>query len=495
MAVRMSAHTVSLHREEELVPKTQPLTFTDLQGIVRLGHVDGDMMVLTKSPKGWTLKKPARFAISKLQGLPSRGLAEYIVNSLIRERPSLIAFVLDNQSLVEMANYLLRYQTGSLQAFYTYTQTIKQYSDWIGYPPDRILHDLAGPNGLPDPERIAKQVKWLQNYAASLQDRKLSPGRVNSCISHTKSWYKVNGATVSLPYSLPRRVTKKDRAPKLEEAQRVLNVCDLREATIVSMTVLGGFREETLTLLRYRHVREDLEAGRTPIHVHIEIEITKGKYASYDTFLGAEAAEYLRLYLEARRRGSPYKREGTPEIPPEEINDESPLIRDSRSPIPKPVGPKQIRKLVHNLYVRAGLLQQKKPEPGSRPSYELKFHSLRKTFKTQMEAAGVKTEYVEYMMGHKRDTYHDIESLGIEKLRNIYASANLSIRPRTTIAKLDLIREFAKGIGVNPENIQIEPDAKFVDPLEREKAEIRAWMTGIRDELRKPPMDEIPRNH
>ncbi len=171
----MSAHTVSLHREEELVPKTQPLTFTDLQDIVKLGHIDADMLVLTKSPKGWTLKKPARIAIAKLQGLPSRGLAEYIVNSLIRERPSLIAFVLDNQSVVEMANYLLRYQTGSLQAFYTYTQTIKQYSDWIGYPPDRILHDLAGPNGLPDPERIAKQVKWLQNYAASLQDRKLSP--------------------------------------------------------------------------------------------------------------------------------------------------------------------------------------------------------------------------------------------------------------------------------------------------------------------------------
>jgi len=109
-----------------------------------------------------------------------------------------------------------------------------------------------------------------------------------------------------------------------------------------------------------------------------------------------------------------------------------------------------------------------------------------------MEAAGVKTDYVEYMMAHKRDTYHDIESLGIEKLRNIYASANLSIRPRTCVAKLDLIREFAKRIGVNPENIRIEPDTKFVDPLDREKAEIRAFMTAIRDELRKPPTDEIP---
>ena len=112
-----------------------------------------------------------------------------------------------------------------------------------------------------------------------------------------------------------------------------------------------------------------------------------------------------------------------------------------------------------------------------------------------MEAAGVKTDYVEYMMGHKRDTYHDIESLGIEKLRNIYASANLSIRPTTSVDKLDLIREFAKGIGVNPENVQVEPDTKYVDPLERKKAEIRAYMTAIRDELRKPPMDEIPRNH
>ena len=290
-------------------------------------------------------------------------------------------------------------------------------------------------------------------------------------------------------------MTRKDRAPKPEELQRVLNVSDLREATIVSMIALGGFREETLTRLRYRHVREDLEANRTPIHVRIEIEITKGKYASYDTFLGAEAAEYLRVYLDTRRRGSPYTREGTPEIPPEEMSDESPLIRDSRSPTPKPVGSKQIRKLVHNLYVRAGLLQQKKPEPTSRPSYELKVHSLRKHFKTQMEAAGVKTDYVEYMMGHKRDTYHDIESLGIDKLRNIYASANLSIRHRTSIAKLDLIREFAKNLGVNPENVHVEPDTKYVDPLDREKAEIRAYMTAIRDELRKPPMDAIPRNH
>ena len=49
------------------------------------------------------------------------------------------------------------------------------------------------------------------------------------------------------------------------------------------------FREETFKL-KYRHVQEDLENNREPIHVHVEAEITKGKYHDYDTFLGAEAA-------------------------------------------------------------------------------------------------------------------------------------------------------------------------------------------------------------
>ena len=35
-----------------------------------------------------------------------------------------------------------------------------------------------------------------------------------------------------------------------------------------------------------------------------EADITKGKYHDYDTFLGAEAANYLRLYLDQRRKGT-----------------------------------------------------------------------------------------------------------------------------------------------------------------------------------------------
>jgi hypothetical protein len=67
----------------------------------------------------------------------------------------------------------------------------------------------------------------------------------------------------------------------------MLELADLRGRVIVTLPTLGGFREETLTRLEYRHVREDLEAGRVPVHVHVESEIVKGKYADHDTFLAA----------------------------------------------------------------------------------------------------------------------------------------------------------------------------------------------------------------
>ena len=248
---------------------------------------------------------------------------------------------------------------------------------------------------------------------------------------------------------------------------------------------LGGLREETLTRLQYRHVQVDLEAERIPLHIHVEVEITKGKYADYDTFLGQEAVEYLRLYLDARRRGSPDGK-----IPPEKIQGDSPLIRDLQSRIPKPIGPKQIRKLIHHLYLRAGLIKAKNGR-----MYDLRVHSLRKFFKTQMEAAGVNSDYVDYMMGHVVNTYHDVQALGIEKLRNAYASAALSIRPRTGISKIEMMKEFARGLGLNPEEILVkkalsEPDTKYVDPEQKEREEIRALMQALKVELTRQPSSQ-----
>jgi len=45
------------------------------------------------------------------------------------------------------------------------------------------------------------------------------------------------------------------------------------------------------------------------------------------------------------------------------------------------------------------------------------------------------------------DTYHDIQSLGIGKPRQTYASADLKIRARKKLSNIELIEEYIRARG------------------------------------------------
>ena len=92
---------------------------------------------------------------------------------------------------------------------------------------------------------------------------------------------------------------------------------------------------------------------------------------------------------------------------------------------------------MHHLYLRAGIIKEQRPKPGAaqnspRIMYDMRFHSLRKFFKTQMVARGVPASHVEYFLGHLAYTYNQVQGLGIEELRKTYSSANLTIWPKAT---------------------------------------------------------------
>ena len=128
------------------------------------------------------------------------------------------------------------------------------------------------------------------------------------------------------------------------------------------------------------------------------------------------------------------------------------LIRDETNHRPRAIGPKQVRKMIHQLYVQADLIKQQNGR-----MYDLRVHSLRKYFKTQLLALGVQPDYVDYMMGHTVDTYHDIQSIGIDKLRNVYEASGLAIRRKTQVNKIEAIKEIIRAYGMNPEQILTRP--------------------------------------
>lgn len=464
----------------ELILNPKQLSLDDLPLLVRVSRIENDIVTFDRSLKGYKLKTSVSIPIEKILTIGQKGLIEYIINSLISQRPRLIPTVIENKSLIELAKYFLRARSGSLIGFYAYINTINLYCRFLNSNPDQIISDVKTDEGQGNDSKVEKHRGFLDTCLAELQDRGLSAGRIHSYAKHVRTFYRVNGIDIRACY-LPRAgITRKDRAPKPEELQRLMDLGDTREKAILSMMALGGFREGTLIRLLYSHVRADLENGVSPLHVHVESDITKGKYHDYDTFLGAEAAESLRSYLNARRKGLIDRR-----IPREDINDESPLIRDHLVKRVKPIGEKQLYTIIHRLYSRAGLLKK-----GKNGGYDLRPHSLRKYFKTQLAALGVQSDYVEYMMGHTISTYHDIQSNGVEFLRSVYTTAGLSISPKSKGWELQALKAFARGLGLEPEKVLTqaafaEPHRAYMTAEDEEKTQTQTLSLAIKELIKK----------
>ena len=137
-------------------------------------------------------------------------------------------------------------------------------------------------------------------------------------------------------------------------------------------------------------------------------------------------------------------------MPPEELTDDSPLIRNGRiADRVLGVSEKTISKIVHEVAVSTKIAK-KLPDSWM---YSVRTHSLRKFFRTQMSAVKLDSEIINYMMGHTVDTYEDVQSLGIETLRNMYSSAGLAIRPKTQANRIDQLKEIIRAWGENPEEL------------------------------------------
>ena len=361
-------------------------------------------------------------------------LIEFAVKSLPKKK-EFISFALKNRSIMALVEHFYRYRSRSQASTRVYIGNIKRFSDYLKKTPDEIIASCLYKDGTPNPKKVHGMSKIIDQYLGELEAEELAPGTLLMESARLKTFFKVNGVQITLPARYTLRGKYEDRAPTVEELRELVKLAPLREKALILMLATSGLRISTLLSLKYRHVKEDLEAGRTPVHIHIEARITKGKYADYDTFINEEAAHYLKLYLEERKRG-------TRRIPPEKITDESPLFRTYSKRV-KPLSYEQVKHEWHKLLKKAGLDEK------NGKFYKLRIHSLRKFFRTQLAALGVPTDYIEYMMGHKRDTYNKIETKGVEFLRAIYASANLRIFPREkTLA--DVLKEIIRARGEDP---------------------------------------------
>jgi integrase len=444
------------------------------------------LVVVDRSPLGRRLKQP--IILVKPENLSSgeEAVRKYVIDAFCWKMPALIHLTFQNKTVLKLATYLYRHTTGSTATLYQYVYGVHRFFKWLGKEPDEFI--LRSLNNSVDGITEA-----IDEFAGDLKAEGLAPGTIANHVKGVKALLRVNGVRLTLPYKVDRRIKYSDRAPTPKELERIIDLGDVREKTIITILALSGMRIGTLVRLEYRHVKKDLEAGVVPVHMHVEADITKGKYHDYDTFIGAEAVAYLKAYLEARRNG-------TWHMPPEEIRDGSPLVRDQHSTNVRPVSPACIHRLIHKLYAKAGLIDLRK---GDR-RYTLRPHSIRKYFRTQLGSLGtIPTDYIEYMMGHSISTYNDIRMKGVDFLRDRYASAGLCIRQKEKADIYDFVEELlrSKGYSIDREMFRkavVKPHRTIIDPASYEE-ERRAtihnrFLEMLRKEFLEPSLEKTDKD-
>jgi integrase len=415
-------------------------------------------LIIEKSVRGGRFKKPLRIRVPQRQSIAEKKVLQYILESL-GGKSSLIPFTLNNSSTMNVARHLLFNRTGSPYTLYEYIYDFNDFCRWTKAKPDQLVNKCRNQNGIMNANGIARMEKTLNEYIDHLQTKNLSPTTVRSQVKNIQSVFRINDVPLKLPYGLSVWHLYDERAPSREDLQRILDLADLRERVIITILAVSGLRVGTLLKLQYRHVKDDFERGIVPVHVHVEAGLTKAKRRSYDTFLNEEASECLKAYLTARRKG-------TEKIPPEQIHDESPLIRGRRHKQVRTVAVHTVHEFVHDLFVKIGLLEKN----WSRRRYAYRTHSLRRFFRTQMASLDVDPDYIDFMMGRAvKDRYHDVKMKGVEYLRGVYMTSGIRIRPKIKMNKIDALKEILQTWGLDPQKILSQEALAQMTPNTRQE--------------------------
>jgi len=256
-------------------------------------------------------------------------------------------------------------------------------------------------------------VDVLNSWLDELNAKDVSTATQHLYYRAVKKFFEVNvsGLTVNWKrVDLPRVwKVEEDRLPTKEEFKWILNYGTLLDRVIETFKASSGVRDNTLAGLKVGDV--DLDTYEDVGVVYVKPEITKER-VRYVTFISPEAKRFLQRYLDLRRRKG------------EKIGKDSPLIAKRLGGKVLPVTPSMLAGRWRRLLEKANLGEK------SRRFRVLRFHTLRKFFRTNLELAGVSKSFRERLMGHKGEALDDAYfKPAVEQLLNEYRKAisNLTI--------------------------------------------------------------------
>jgi hypothetical protein len=255
---------------------------------------------------------------------------------------------------------------------------------------------------------FSKVIEFLQFQKERVENKEISSATLRNFVKAIKLFCEMTDIELKwkkITRGLPKtRRYADDRAPTLEEIQKIAEYPDRRIKAIVYTMASSGIRLSAWDYLQWGHIKPFEENGEI---VAAKAIIYPGDTEEYYTFITAEAYHELRKWIDYRRNAG------------EEINGKSWIMRwkwdtkkgNSRGLVtaPRKLETIGIKRLINDA-LWAQNVRNKSQLSGRRYEFQAD-HGFRKWFKTRCEMAGMKSINIEILMGHSigiSDSYYRI---------------------------------------------------------------------------------------
>jgi hypothetical protein len=293
-----------------------------------------------------------------------------------------------------------------------------------------------------------------------------------------KSWFASNGVRkIKIDEKIPvgQQVKFLDKIPTKEELKRILGCSSMQTKAMESMMAFGGMRPKDASELTYSRIREDYEAGVSPMAIRYQVSKAGGLW--HVTFLTSQGAGYLRDWIEYRKAGG------------ETFGDDTPLFINQKSKEQERIGRRGFEQAITAALRKAGWKRKDK-------MFKRRPYGLRKYFRSNL--LGIDPDFREYLVAHASnslsatyDGLRDLHKPTIDELRNQFKRAEPSLSTDivqgSTIeeVRLEMMRTIAKNVfGMDPMRLKLKREVEVKKEL-TETEEIKLYEEEIEKEKRK----------
>ena len=268
------------------------------------------------------------------------------------------------------------------------------------------LYREAKYKGEVEREKFLDQFKdIIDSFSCYIKTLDYSPMNEARVLATIRSYCHKSCGMKDLEVESPKHVYPKyhNRDITKEEIRKILEHASIRDKLFFLMMCESGLRPDTLVNLRYRHIKEDYEAKRTPMKIDLPSNILKDRVSARFTFIGEDSVKLLREYLSLRPS----------------MKDDDPIFLAERGE--EKIGMEALSNKFGRIILKLGLCSTSE---GKGKPKELRLYSLRKYFSNNMRCDST---FREYWMCHSNVTDHYI-SRDVARHREEYTKGYPSLR-------------------------------------------------------------------